>query len=101
MNLSAWPVEKKVKAALAYHTFWLTEDKDALYNAGGRPGRRDQTGASGSEVGHELDLTLLWKIDVHSTLLLGYSHFWDSDFIINTGKSEDPDLFYIQYQFKF
>ena len=101
LNLSAWPVKKKVKSTLAYHTFWLTADKDALYNPAGRPGRRDPAGGSGSEVGHELDLTLFWQLDAHSTLLLGYSHFWEGDFIVDTGKSENPDLFYIQYQFKF
>lgn len=101
VNLSAWPVEKKVKAAMAYHTFWLNARQDALYNAGGAATRRDPLGASGTEVGHELDLTVTWTIDVHQSLLVGYSHFWDSDFIINTGKSEDPDLFYVQYAFKF
>ncbi|MCP4248505.1 MAG: alginate export family protein [bacterium] len=101
VELSAWPVAKKVKARMAYHAFWLNDNRDALYNAGGRPGRRDPTGNSGAEVGHELDLTLLWKINTHQTLLLGYSHFWDSSFIIQTGKSEDPDMFYIQYAFKF
>ncbi|MHC4608718.1 MAG: alginate export family protein [Planctomycetota bacterium] len=100
-ELSAWPVAKKIKGALAYHALWLNDNRDALYNAGGAPGRRDPTGRSGTEVGHELDLTLLWKIGVHQTLLVGYSHFWDSDFIIETGKSEDPDLFYVQYRFKF
>lgn len=101
VNLSAWPVEKKVKAAMIYHTFWLNDNKDALYNAAGLPGRRDAAGNSGTEIGHELDVTLLWKLDVHSSLLLGYSHFWDSDFIIQTGVSEDADLFYVQYGFKF
>ncbi|MFQ5489098.1 MAG: alginate export family protein [Phycisphaerae bacterium] len=101
VNLSAWPVEKKVKAAVAYHAFWLNADRDALYNAGGKPGRRDPFGNSGSEVGHEVDVTVVWKIDLHQALLLGYSHFWDSNFIINSGKSEDPDLFYVQYSFKF
>lgn len=101
VNLSAWPIPKKVKARIAYHTFWLDANKDALYNAGGRATRRDVTGNSGTEVGHEIDLTVLWKIDRHSKLLLGYSHFWDSDLIIQTGSSEDPDLFYVQYQYKF
>jgi hypothetical protein len=101
VNLSAWPIKKKVKTALAYHTFWLNDAHDAVYNAAGAPGRRDPSGRSGTEIGHEIDLTISWKIDVHSTLLLGYSHFWDSDVIIQTGKSEDPDLFYVQYSFKF
>lgn len=101
LSLTAWPVPKKVKARLAWHTFWLNAKEDFLYNAGGAPGRRDSTGNSGREVGQELDLTLLWKIDRHSALLFGYSHFWDSDFIVNTGSSEDPDLFYVQYSYKF
>ncbi|MEK7732091.1 MAG: alginate export family protein, partial [Planctomycetota bacterium] len=101
MNLSAWPVEKKVQTALAYHAFWLNDDRDALYGASGAPGRRDPTGHSGTEIGHELDVTVMWKVDVHSSLLFGYSHFWDSDFIIETGPSEDADLFYVQYALKF
>ena len=43
----------------------------------------------------------MWKVDVHSSVLFGYSHFWDSDFIIETGPSEDADLFYVQYALKF
>jgi len=42
-----------------------------------------------------------WKLNVHSSFLFGYSHFWDSDFIIRTGVSEDADLFYVQYSMKF
>lgn len=101
VNISAWPVAQKIKTAAAYHVFWLAEPEDALYNAGGAAVRRDPLGKSGREVGHELDLTLLWKLDVHSSLLLGYSHFWDSDFIQNTGRSENAGLFYVQYGFKF
>jgi hypothetical protein len=101
VDLSAWPVENKVKTAIAYHAFWLNEERDALYNAGGGGGRRDPTGRSGKEVGQELDLTLLWRLGTHSSVLLGYSHFWDNDFIANTGPSEDPDLFYVQYKLTF
>ena len=101
VTLSAWPIKKKVKANLTYLTFWLNAERDALYSVGGAPGRRDVTGRAGSEIGHEIDLSVVWKIDVHSSLVLGYSHFWDSDFIINTGKSEDPDLFWMQYKFRF
>jgi hypothetical protein len=100
-NLTFWPLPKKVKGALAYHTFWLTADRDALYNAAGGAGRRDLTGRSGKEVGHELDLTLSWNLDAHSSILLGYSHFWDSDFIQQSGVSEDADLVYVQYAMKF
>lgn len=101
VNLSGWPVAKKVKAAIAYHTFWLTNNEDALYNAGGAAVRRDPFGKSGTEVGHEVDVTVAWKLSRHSKVLLGVSHFWDSDFIQQTGRSENANLFYLQYGFKF
>lgn len=101
VNLTAWPVANKVKVGSWYHAFWLNDDHDALYGAAGNPVRRDRTGGSGTEVGHELDLIVSWQIDVHSSVLVGYSHFWDSDFIIQTGSSEDADLFYVSYAMKF
>lgn len=103
VNLAA-NVAKNVKARMAYHFFWLNQEKDALYNAGGRATRRDITGNSGRGVGHELDVTLKWKIDDHSHMLAGYSHLWDSSFLITTGAiatSDDPDLLYLQYGIKF
>ena len=101
LNVSAWAVPKKVKSRAAYHAFWLNEKDDALYNAGGAATRRDFTGNSGRDVGQELDLTLLWKLDAHSALLFGYSHLWHGGFIIDTGPSEDVDLIYTQYAYKF
>jgi len=101
VSLSAWPVAGKVQARVGYHAFWLDADRDALYNAGGAAGRRDPEGEAGKEVGHELDLTVSWKLDAHSSVLVGYSHFWDSDFIVRTGESEDPNLLYLQYRFRF
>lgn len=101
INISAWPVLDRVRAAAAWHVFWLASDSDALYNAAGVPTRRDTSGGSGKDVGNELDLTVTWKIDTHSSLLVGWSHFWDAGFIQNTGPSENADLFYVQYAFKF
>ena len=101
VNLSAWPVAKKVKTAIAYHTFWLNDNHDALYSAGGGATRRDLTGFSGTEIGHEIDITMVWNIDHHQKVLLGWSHFFEGDVVHNTGISEDADLFYLQYAFKF
>ena len=101
VNLSAWPVPKKVKAAIWYHAFFLSHERDALYNAGGGVVRRDRTGLSGKEIGHEVDVTVSWKIDRHSDLLLGWSHLWDGNFIVDTGVDRDVDLFYVQYAMKF
>ncbi|MCH7526111.1 MAG: alginate export family protein [Planctomycetes bacterium] len=102
VNLSAWAVPKKVKTVLAYHTFWLNADKDSLYNAGGAPTLRDASGRAGEQVGQELDVSVSWKLDAHSNLLFVYSHFWNNSFVHGVvGDDDDPDLFYVQYQYKF
>jgi len=100
VNLTAKPHEK-VTTRLAWYTFWNDEVRDALYNAGGVPGRRDRLGNSGHDVGNELDLTIGVTLDRHTSLLFGYSHFWGNNFIRSTGPSQDADLLYFQYSFKF
>ena len=100
-NLTFKPI-KNLTAKLAYHALWLAQPEDALYNAGGGPTRRAAVGARSSrELGHELDLTLAYKIDVHSAVLFGWSHFWGDNFLEVTGRSEDADLIYLQYVLKF
>jgi hypothetical protein len=100
-NVSAWPVPEKVKARIAYHVFWLTEGEDAVYNAGGGAGRRDVSGSSGKELGNEVDLTMQWIFNAHESVLVGWSHFFDRDFIQRTGIHKDADLLYVQYSMKF
>jgi hypothetical protein len=100
VNVSLKP-RKDVVARAAYHIFWADEVRDALYNAAGVAGRRSPVNRIGREIGHESDLTIRWTIDVHQAVLLGWSHFWASDFIQDTGRSDDPDLFYVQYEIKF
>lgn len=100
IQLSAKPLDN-VTTQLLYHTFWLDKVEDALYNAGGGPVRRTITGAAGAEVGHELDLTVNWQVDPHLSVLFGYSHMWAGDFLQDTGTSEDPDLFYVMWTYRF
>jgi len=100
VNLTLKPI-KQLTTRLAWHTFWNDAKRDALYNAGGAAGRRNTFGSSGHDVGNELDLTLNYAIDLHSSVLFGYSHFWGNNFIRSTGPSRDADLLYLQYEFKF
>ncbi|MFQ5414502.1 MAG: alginate export family protein [Phycisphaerae bacterium] len=101
VNVTVWPIPNKVQGRIAYHSFWLDAPDDALYNAAGKPTRRDPLGRSGAQVGQELDVTLKWKLDRHAALLLGWSHLFADNFIAHTGPSKDADLFYVQYGFKF
>lgn len=100
INLTMKP-HKQVTTKLTWLTFWNDSKRDALYNAGGAPTRRDPTGFSGHDIGNELDVTVKYQMDVHQSLLFGYSHFWHTNFIRTTGPSEDADLLYFQYEFKF
>ncbi len=100
IQLSAKPLEN-VTTQLMYHTFWLDKVEDALYNAGGAAVRRSIAGDAGAEVGHEIDLTVNWQVDPHLSVLFGYSHMWASDFLQDTGTSEDPHLFYIMCTYRF
>ncbi len=92
---------KKTKVWLQFYSFWLDEKKDALYNAGGAPIRRDATGGSGTYVGSELDIVAKYQLDRHSSILAGYSHFWPGQFIEDTGSHKAIDFVYLQYQFTF
>jgi hypothetical protein len=92
---------KNLSAGVHVHNFWLAEESDALYNAGGAPLRRDATGSSGSYVGSEIDLIFKLKIDRHSSVVAGYSHFFTGTFIEGTGPDDDVDFTYVQYQFTF
>lgn len=93
---------KNVTLRGAYYYFWLADKDDALYAAGGNATRRHPTGDAGREVGDEVDFTVNWQVDPHSTLLLGWSHFWPATFINKTSVfAEDGDLIYVQWQYKF
>ncbi len=80
-----------------YHHFELASSRDALFNAGGVSMRRDPTGMSGSEVGNELDVVVNLHVGQRSDILIGYSRLFEGDFLRNTGVTETPDLFYVQF----
>lgn len=100
VELSFEPHED-VEARVAYYSFWLAAREDSYYAGGGLPNRRDITGRSGNELGDEIDITVQWQLDVHQTLLLGWSHFFTDNFIEETGPGVDADLFYMQYRLVF
>lgn len=92
---------KNLKLICSLHLFYLDEEEDALYNAGRKPIRFDATGKASSTVGQELDLLAKYKINEHCSALIGYSHFFAGGFIEDTGKSQDPDFFYVQLKVKY
>ncbi|MBK8271294.1 MAG: alginate export family protein [Planctomycetes bacterium] len=101
VSVDAWPM-KKLKASLYYHVYWLNQETDAYYNAGGIPVLRDEFGHSGNELGSAIELLLQYNVTEHSSFLFMYSHFWDETFVHNlVAGDDDPDLFFLQYQYRF
>ena len=92
---------KKVTLLAWGHLFWLAEDRDGLYNAADIVSFQDATGASGNEVGQEIDLTANIAIRPGVGLLLGYSHFWSGDFVRNQGGQNSAYLLYSQMSIKY
>ena len=108
-NIHALKAQVKVKPCknitswIDIHSFWVDEDKDALYSDGGGATRRNSSGAGSRFVGNEIDLAMKVVLDVHTTALIGYSHMWPGGFIDNTGdgSADQASLIYGQIEYKF
>lgn len=102
-HLYLYPV-KWMTLNLQYHHFELDSAKDFLYSAGGAPLRRDPTGKAGGVVGNEFDVLVNVHLGPHSDILVGYAHLQAGDFLRNTaatpGAARSPELFYVQYSFR-
>ena len=88
---------------LQYHHFWLAESRDALYNPGGVPLRRDATGQSGRNVGDEVDIVLNFHLTCYSDFMFGYSRLFGGGFLQGTSgpnAAVDSDLMFFMYQLK-
>jgi hypothetical protein len=64
-----------------YHSFWLADRHDALYNPAGNVSRRDATGAAGNHVGQEVDAVVNFHLTPRSDILFGYSHLFGGEFL--------------------
>jgi len=84
-----------------WHIFHLQQARDALYDATGTAIRQDITGAAGSDVGEELDLTLRWTFRPRADVLFGYSHLFPGQFLVQTGGAPGQDFYYTQFSLRF
>jgi hypothetical protein len=92
---------KWITTGIQYHVFRLDAAKDALYNASGTIIRRDPTGRAGTDVGDEIDVFTNFHLSVHQDIFLGWSKLYAGQFIRSTGLPVSPELFYVQWSFKF
>jgi hypothetical protein len=86
-----------------FHSFWLANSRDALYNAGGIPIRISPTGTAGSHVGEELDLVFNFHLSKHADILMGYSYLWGGDFLRNTSgptAAQNASMYFLQFSYR-
>jgi hypothetical protein len=99
VHLVAYP-RKWITFNTQYHYLTLASATDALYNPAGRVSRSDPSGASGRNVGHELDFLWNFHLNPNSDVIVGYSRLFAGSFIESTGAGNDGDLFYCQYGYR-
>ncbi len=83
----------------SFHKFWLAEKEDAWYlNA---RAYRDKSGASGDEVGRELNFRTVIDISKKSQLQMGVGHFWPDEFAKNVASHKEANWAFCQWTYKF
>jgi hypothetical protein len=82
------------------HFFWRADLNDAFYHAGGgivRPGNP----LLSRRLGSEMDWTLQYRMNRHTVVTGGYSHFFPGPFIKESGPAEGIHFVYIMIQYTF
>ncbi len=75
--------------------------RDAWYTRSLKEFRRDPEGGSGRELGHEIDLRLVWRAGGGFELWAGYGHFLPGKFVRSTGAAAHADWFMLQCVYGF
>jgi hypothetical protein len=85
-------------------SWYRLDDASDRWQAGSN--LRDRTGASGNDLGKEVDLRVRFPINQYASLNIGYAHFWAGDFVKDsvkiTGNNNDAtrasssDFFYTE-----
>jgi hypothetical protein len=95
----AWPA-KWVTCCAQYHLFRLDSARDALYGTASQVVRVDPTGRAGRDVGNELDLWTNFHLTQNQDVWVGWSKLYEGSFLKKTGLGPSPELFYLQYSFR-
>ena len=107
-QLNAKPC-KKIELGLDYHAFFLADTHDYWYRSNGistlrttTPGGLDvRTIGASAYAGQEVGLTLNYEFNKNMKLLLGYSHFFAGEYLVDTGAHSDADFWYFMTTFTY
>jgi hypothetical protein len=111
MNLFSWSNLEDLEASITVkprgwlsvkteaHQFKLADVHDAWYL--NQKLYRDRTGASGDEVGKEVDLVAPCKYFKGHTLMAGFGHFWPDEFAEKVACDKEASWFFLQWEYAF
>jgi hypothetical protein len=104
-QLSLWPTNWWL-VNLQWHHLWLESGSDALYAPSGAVYRNPKVVngqvVSGRFIGDMFTITSNFHIDAHQDVLVGYSVLAPGEFLRDTANgAQTPQLFYVQYTFRF
>ncbi|MBI4463540.1 MAG: alginate export family protein, partial [Acidobacteria bacterium] len=85
-----------VRTELSYHRFLLAESRGAWKNTVGKVLGFDPTGRLGTDLGHEIDLTVTFPLYEQVRMLAGYSVFIPGQFARSTQGPRTSQLGYLQ-----
>ncbi len=98
INLNITP-KRWVCLKAEFHKFWLAERKDGWYlNA---REYRDKSGASGDEVGRELDFFAIIDLSKNNQFQIGFGHFWPNGFAEKQASHKQSNWVFLQYMYKY
>jgi hypothetical protein len=93
-SLTTLGLTKNLAIHFMYDSYWLANQKDAIYNGSGKQIARSATGAAGRHVGQETDVFGTYKYR-HFTFGAGYGHFFCGQFIEKTTPGIGPTYLYV------
>ena len=75
---------KATPVSLNYHSWWLAETRDGVYNVGNASLARVPTGAADRHIGQELDVQITRAITPQIQVAAGYAHIFTGPFLKST-----------------
>jgi len=92
---------KQWKIDADYHSFWLTQKRDGLYNEQGALITQDRNGRSGKHVAQEADLQLTYSPKEFVSFGAAYAHWFPGEFWKATTRGAPGSSAYIYATYKF
>jgi hypothetical protein len=92
---------KAVAVSGSYHSWWLADRRDALYNAGGIPSARVPGGAAAAHVGHEVDAQAVFTVSPQVQVAAGYAHVLPGAFLKQATPGERYSAPYVMVTYVF